>query len=90
MNKVKVQMKASFLQLRFCLYIVLGIMAVGIVTSAILDLTMGSDRNHHVSVGNVFTLYLILTAVVLPLIYFKRIINIGATRTEYFVGLLVQ
>lgn len=44
MNKVKVQMKASFLQLRFCLYIVLGIMAVGIVTSAILDLTMGSDR----------------------------------------------
>ncbi|GAA4850057.1 hypothetical protein GCM10023310_30670 [Paenibacillus vulneris] len=88
MNKVKVQMKASYLQLRIYLLIVLGLMGIGIVTSVILDLTMGSDRNHHVSVGNVFTLYLILAATVLPLIYFKRIINIGATRTEYFIGLL--
>lgn len=88
MNKVNVQVKASNVQLRIYLYIVLGLMAVGMVTSVILDLTMGSNRNHHVSVGNVFTLYLLLMAVVLPLHYFKRILNIGATRTEYFVGLL--
>ncbi|MDQ0110669.1 hypothetical protein [Paenibacillus harenae] len=89
MNKTIVLLKASFLQLRMYLWIVLGILAVSVTTNIIVSLSMGPGENSSVSAVNLLTLFLIFVGSVLPLSFFKRMINLGATRKEYYIGILL-
>ncbi|WP_127529782.1 hypothetical protein [Paenibacillus kobensis] len=89
MNKIAVLTKASFLQLKLYLLIILGIFAVSLITDLILSLSMGAGENSSVSAGNLFTLFLIFVGSVLPVSFFRRIINLGATRKDYYVGILI-
>jgi hypothetical protein len=88
LSKVSVQMKASFLLLRFYLLCVFGIAAINVIVLTIVNLATGIN-DPLVSVGNMLTVSLIPIAIVLPLGYFKRIINLGASRKEYYFGLLM-
>jgi hypothetical protein len=82
-------MKASFLQLRTYLWIILGILAVSVITNLIVSLSMGSGENSSVSAANLLTLFLIFVGSVLPVSFFRRVINLGATRKEYYLGILL-
>ncbi|MCR8644230.1 hypothetical protein NV379_16370 [Paenibacillus sp. N1-5-1-14] len=88
MNKPSVMMRASYLQLRKHLWIFLIIIAVNTLVSVIVSLSMGKGENTHVSIANIFTLLLVVVGTVLPGNFFKRMINLGATRKEYYVGIL--
>jgi hypothetical protein len=82
--------KASFLQLRIYLLCVLGFAAAGLLANIIVFLSVGSsDDNTQVSTANIITIFLILMASVLPLSFYKRMINLGSTRKEYYVGMIV-
>lgn len=75
-------MKASFLQLRIYLLFLLGVIVVSLVSQII------EKEDTFVSIGNMLIPFLIIMAIVLPISFFKRIINLGATRKEYYINLL--
>lgn len=75
-------MKASFLQLRIYLLFLIVIIAASLVSQII------EQEDTFVSIGNMLTPFLIIMAIVLPISFFKRIINLGATRKEYYINLL--
>ncbi|MBB6733445.1 hypothetical protein [Cohnella zeiphila] len=90
MNKVAAQWKASFLQLRIYLICIVGLIAASYISQFIVTLSIGpgDSGGMPVSTSNILTVFLIFVATVLPAAYFKRIISFGATRKEYFIGLL--
>ncbi|MFM9281282.1 hypothetical protein [Paenibacillus jiagnxiensis] len=89
MNKLMVLLKASFSQLRIYLLCITGIVAANVIASVIVYLSLGGEHQDDVSVANLFTIFLIFVASVLPVSFFKRIINLGASRKEYYVGVLI-
>jgi len=89
LNKTSVLLKASFLQLRLYLWIILGILAVSVTTDLIISLAMGAGENASVSAGNLLNVFLIFVGSVLPASFFKRLLHLGATRKEYYVGALL-
>jgi hypothetical protein len=89
LSKPMFHMKSSFLLLRFNLWIVFGIVAINIIVNSIVSLSMGGNDDPQVSVANMLTVFLIVIGIVLPTGYFKGIINLGATRKEYYSGLLM-
>lgn len=88
MNKSLAIWKASFLQLRIYLLCVLAVVAAGFLANFIVFLSVGSEDSTQVSIMNQLVICLIFVGSVLPAGFFKRIINVGATRKEYYVGLL--
>ncbi|MCU6792504.1 hypothetical protein OB236_10225 [Paenibacillus sp. WQ 127069] len=90
MNKTTVLMKASFLQLRLYLWIVLGILTVSVITNLIISFALRSGENSSVSAANLTTLFLIFVlGSVLPVSFFKKLIILGATRKEYYLNILL-
>jgi|SRR5690625_112759 len=86
LNRNKIIMKASFLQLRIYLLFFLGVAGVSIASQIIVNLSL--KENTLVSIGNMLTPFLIIIAIVLPTSFFKRVINLGATRKEYYISVL--
>ena len=82
-------MRASFLQLRIYLWIILGVVGLSILSNIIVSISMGGGGNPQVSAANLFTVILIFIGSVLPGSFFKRTINLGATRKEFYNGILV-
>jgi hypothetical protein len=54
LSKVRVHMKASFLLLRFYLWIVFGVVAINLIVTSIVNLSIGSN-DPQISVGNSLT-----------------------------------
>lgn len=89
MTKTNVLWRASFLQLRVYMWCVFGIVTASFVSNFIVYLSIGyQEDNSQVSIGNMLAIFLIFVAIVLPAAFFKRIINLGATRKQYYVGVL--
>ncbi|MCC3372248.1 hypothetical protein [Cohnella sp. REN36] len=88
MNKSLAIWKASFLQLRIYLLCVLAVVGAGFIANFIVFLSVGSEDSTQVSPMNQLVICLIFVGSVLPAGFFKRILNVGATRKEYYVGLL--
>jgi uncharacterized membrane protein YhaH (DUF805 family) len=90
LNKNKVMLKAAYLQLRIYMLCVIGFVAAGLLANFIVFLAIGSTEDStQVSTGNVLTVFIMITAIILPLGFFKKIINLGATRKEYYSGIIV-
>lgn len=81
--------KASYLQLRIYLLGVVGFVLAGLLANVIVFLSIGGDDNTQVSFMNQMVICLIFVGSVLPAAFFKKIINVGATRQEYYSGLLM-
>lgn len=88
LNKSLAIWKASFLQLRIYLLCVLAFVGAGLLANVIVYLSMNGEDFSQVSIMNQLVICLIFVGTVLPAGYFKRILNVGATREEYYVGLL--
>ncbi|GGD55628.1 hypothetical protein [Paenibacillus nasutitermitis] len=81
--------KASYLQLRLYLFIMLGLIASSIVANVVIYLSMGDDSNNtSVSIANMFTIFLLLAPSILSSIFFKKMMNLGASRRQYYSGLI--
>ncbi|MFK7693132.1 hypothetical protein [Paenibacillus sp. HJGM_3] len=91
MNKNKMILKAAYIQMRIYIWILLAYIAAGLVANFIVFLAIGNANNSPapVSIGNMLSIILIMMAVALPLGFFRKIINIGATRKEYYTALVV-
>lgn len=87
MNKLMVIWKASNLQLRVYIYAILVFFAADVITQIILALSL--DDNTDISIGNLLLATLVFVGSVLPAALFKRIVHLGATRKEYYTGLIV-
>ncbi|SHE36315.1 hypothetical protein SAMN05444392_101167 [Seinonella peptonophila] len=84
MNGLKIQFKTSFYLLQGYFWSIIGLKFLDII----LSLIWGNEKDTYVSPGNFITIFLLFVATVLPLSYFKRVINLGASRNEYYTGLL--
>ncbi|MEC0307311.1 hypothetical protein P4H67_11125 [Paenibacillus lautus] len=90
MNKTTALMRASFLQLRPYLLVMLGTIAISMIANVIISLSLGdSSENTQVSAANLLTVFLLFVGSVLPAGLFRRVMNLGATRKEYYIGMLL-
>ncbi|CAM3537334.1 hypothetical protein [Marinicrinis lubricantis] len=88
MNKTTVLIKASFIQMRIYLWVILGAIAVSVISNTIVSLALGEGESSNVSYANFLSIFLLFAGSVLPSLFFKRVINLGASRKEYYLGLL--
>lgn len=89
LQKSPIILRASWLQMRLYFWIVLGVIAITELTNLIVYLSVKNDDTNMVSVGNLLAVFLIFVGSVLPAGFFRRIVNLGASRKEYYVGLIV-
>jgi hypothetical protein len=89
LNKHKVILKASWLQLRIYVTVMLGVVAAGTLSQIIVNLSIQDNESTQLSIGNILTVLLIFVGAVLPATLFKRIAHLGASRKEYYTGLVV-
>ncbi|WNQ11175.1 hypothetical protein MJA45_26840 [Paenibacillus aurantius] len=85
-SKNRAILTASFLQLKPYLLGVAALVGVSIITNLIISLNV--DRNTHLSLANMLSLFLLFAASVLPSAFFRRMLNLGASRGEYYRGLV--
>ncbi|MBV6715584.1 hypothetical protein [Paenibacillus chitinolyticus] len=88
MGALAVHLKATYLQMRVCIWGVILLLLLGKLAEFIVGLFIDSSQSRGLSGGNILILILPLIAIVLPLIYYKRIVHLGASREHYFKGLL--
>jgi hypothetical protein len=80
------QMKANFIMLRIYWLCVLGVTAISFLTTVIVSLAMGTNDNAEVSLANLVSIFLLIMPIVIPTGTFANMINLGATRWEYYKG----
>ncbi|MDO3409395.1 hypothetical protein QWJ34_06440 [Saccharibacillus sp. CPCC 101409] len=87
MNKLGVQFRASFIQIRPALWVVIGLIAVSMIADFTVNMALGdSAENVQISSGNMLLALLPIVAILLPLRTFRQMLNFGASRSEFFKG----
>jgi len=87
LGTLAVHLKATYLQLRIYIGMVIIFILLGRLVEFIVGLFTDSSQNTVLSDGNLLLLILLIIAIVLPLSYYKRIVHLGASRQQYFLGL---
>lgn len=60
---------------------------LGRITEFIVNYFTDNSQSARLADGNLLLLVLLLISIVLPLSYYKRIVHLGASRKQYFMGL---
>lgn len=89
MGKSFVLLMASIRHMRIDILAVLAMVVINFAVSIIINVSVPDNNNTQVSVGNLLSILLIVMAISLPLTFFRRIMNLGATRKQYYTGLIV-
>ncbi|GAA3411569.1 hypothetical protein ACFFNY_20395 [Paenibacillus hodogayensis] len=87
MGAAAVHVKATYLQMKIYIWCVIIALLLGRLAEFIVGFFTDNTRNTSLSSGNVLLLILLFLAIVLPLRYYKRIVHLGASREQYFMGL---
>lgn len=87
MGALAVHLKATYLQLRLYIWMIIIFVLLGRLAEFIVGLFTDSDQSTVLADGNLLLLLLLLLAIALPLSYYKRIVHLGASRKQYFEGL---
>lgn len=87
MGALTVHLKATYLQLRIYIWMVIIFIFLGRLVEFIVGLFTENSQNTGLSDGNLLLLILLIIAIVLPLSYYNRIVHLGASRKQYFFGL---
>ncbi|MDT0125879.1 hypothetical protein Q9R46_24710 [Paenibacillus sp. RRE4] len=85
MTRIRGVMIGAHSLLKLYLFIVVGLEGLHFLINSILGIS-GLNQNPEVSAGNIATSFLLLMAIILPILLFKRILNLGASRGEYYIG----
>ncbi|CAH1208777.1 hypothetical protein PAECIP111893_02895 [Paenibacillus plantiphilus] len=89
MGKSFVLFMASFRHMRIDILAILAMVVINSAVNIIVHVSIPDNNNTQVSLGNLLTILLIVMAISLPLTFFRRVINLGATRKQYYSGLIV-
>lgn len=87
MAALAVHLKATYLQMRIFIWGVIILILLGRLADFIVSINIDSGRGTRLSDGNMLILILLLIAIILPLSYYNRIVNLGASRGQYFKAL---
>lgn len=87
MGALTVHLKATYLQMRIYIWMVIILILLGRLAEFIVGLFIDSSQNTGIADGNLLLLILLIFAIALPLSYYNRIIHLGASRKQYFCGL---
>lgn len=87
MGSMAVHLKATYLQMRFYIWFVIIVILLGRTAEIIVSISTDTYDLSRLSESNMLLLILLFFASMLPLNYYKRIVNLGASRTHYFKGL---
>ncbi|KQO17940.1 hypothetical protein [Paenibacillus sp. Leaf72] len=87
MGALTVHLKATYLQMRIYIWFIIILTVLGRLAEFIVNLLVNNSGGTILSAGNMLILILLLLAIVLPLSYYKRIVQLGASRKQYFWGL---
>ncbi|WP_433922127.1 hypothetical protein [Paenibacillus taichungensis] len=87
MGALTVHLKATYLQMRIYIWMVIILILLGRLAEFIVGLFIDSSQNTGIADGNLLLLILLIFAIVLPLSYYNRIVHLGANRIQYFFGL---
>lgn len=89
LNKTLAISKAAYIQLRVYMFWIIVFLALNLLSKFIEYWSIGyQPDNYSLSTGNVISFILIFAAVILPLPFFRRIMNVGASREDYYVGIV--
>jgi hypothetical protein len=89
LNKTLAISKAAYIQLRvYMFWTVVGV-ALNLLSKFIEYSAVGyQPDSYSLSIGNILTLILFFAAVILPLPFSRRMMNLGASREDYYVGVV--
>lgn len=87
MSALAVHLKATYLQLRIYIWMVIIFILLGRLAEFIVGLFIDISQSAVLADGNLLLLILLLIAIMLPLSYYQRIVHLGASRKQYFWGL---
>jgi len=87
LGPLAVHIKATYLQMRIYIWCILIFILLGRLTDITVNFIINKLDNMILSDANMLLLILLMFAVVLPLSYYRRIVNLGASRAQYFKGL---
>lgn len=87
MGALTVHLKATYLQLRIYIWMIIIIIILGRLAELIVGFFTDSSQKTGLADGNLLLLILLIIAIVLPLSYYSRIVHLGASRKQYFWGL---
>ncbi|KWX75505.1 hypothetical protein AMQ84_17980 [Paenibacillus riograndensis] len=88
MTRIRGVVIGAYSLLKPYLFIIVGLEGLHFLINSILGMS-GLNQNPEVSAGNIVTSFLIIMAIILPIFLFKRILNLGASRGEYYIGSIV-
>ncbi|AWB44539.1 hypothetical protein DCC85_10075 [Paenibacillus sp. CAA11] len=89
MKKLRVYWRAAYLQLRIYLWCIVGAVLAAFAVNAIISLFVDNSENIQVSAGNELLIFLIFMSIILPVSFFRRYMNLGASRQDYYRGVIV-
>lgn len=84
MGALTVHLKATYLQMRIYIWMVITLILLGRLAEFIVGLFIDSSQNTGIADGNLLLLILLIFAIVLPLSYYNRIVHLGASRKNIF------
>jgi len=87
LGALTVHLKATYLQLRIYIWMIIIIIILGRLAELIVGFFTDSSQKTGLADGNLLLLILLIIAIVLPLSYYSRIVHLGASRKQYFWGL---
>ncbi|WP_340018494.1 hypothetical protein [Paenibacillus sp. FSL H3-0457] len=85
MTRIRGVIVGAYSLLKLYLFIIIVLEGLHFLINSILGIS-GLNQNPEVSAGNIVTSFLIVMAIILPIFLFKRILNLGASRGEYYIG----
>lgn len=88
MVKLKAQLKVHYIVLRIYLLCIVGATFISLLVNGIVGLFVAEQDNTIVSPANMLIIALIFMAIVIPLVSYRKLMNLGATRTDYYLGAL--
>lgn len=87
MSALTVHLKATYSQLRIYIWMVIIMLLLGRLAEFIVGLFTNISQKKSLADGNLLLLILLIIAIVLPISYYSRIVHLGASRKQYFLGL---
>lgn len=89
MSKFLMMLRASWLQLRIYFIVIFALVLASIMANVVVWFFVAPEENSMVSPMNTLTVFLLFAGSVLPAALFKKLINLGASRHEYYQGLIL-
>jgi hypothetical protein len=85
MNQMIQVIKANYISLRLFFLITFAVELISVLINLLIAMS-GVDNSTQVSPGNIITVFLVVMPIISSLYLFKRLINLGATRRDYYLG----